>query len=216
MPFPAMGADFKLYAITDRRSLPGGMGALMDFIESAANAGLDMIQVREKDLPDRGLLELVGRAVELVAGTGSRVLVNDRLDIALAAGAHGVHLGGHSAPPGEVRAIAPEGFLIGVSTHNMKELDAAVEGGADFVTFGPVFKTLSKAQYGPPVGIDALERACSESAVPVFPLGGISRDNYSELLRLPVAGLSAISLFQSAVGLPDLLAEIKQRAQGVR
>jgi thiamine-phosphate pyrophosphorylase len=210
-----MESDFKLYAITDRHSLPGGGRTLINFIESAVAADVDMIQIREKDMPDRELLALTGSAVKIAAGSRTRILVNDRLDIALASGAAGVHLGGHSALPADIRRAAPPGFLIGFSTHNLQEIHIAVDGRADFVTFGPVFHTSSKAKYGPPVGIDALEEACKVATLPLFPLGGIKEDNYRELLGLPIAGLSSISLFQNAVDLSRIVAEIRRSAQEV-
>lgn len=202
-----------LYAITDRRSLPGGESALEGFISRAVAAGIDMIQIREKDLPDGELFALTQRAVAIAQGGATRILVNDRLDVALAAGAAGVHLGGHSAPTPAVREAAPEGFLIGVSTHNPEEVERAVAGGADFITFGPVFYTPSKAKYGPPLGKAALARACSSAPLPVFPLGGIKSDNYSELLDYAVAGLAAISLFQGADDLAALAATIRKDAE---
>ncbi len=210
MPSPVNDRKFRLYAITDRHSLPGGRGSLLEFVARASAAGIDMIQIREKDMTARDLFAMVKNAVETAGPRRTAVLVNDRVDIALAAGADGVHLGNHSAPPAAVREITPPGFLIGVSTHNSAEVRAAVEGGADFIVFGPVFYTPSKAKYGDPVGVDALAEACSEASIPVFPLGGINGENYRELLGLPVAGLAAISLFQQADDISKLVTQIRK------
>ena len=213
MPSAGNRHSFRLYTITDRHSLPGGPAALEGFIRRAVAAGVDMIQIREKDLHDGDLLAMTKLAVSIARGGPTRILVNDRLDVALAAGAAGVHLGGHSAPPAAVREAAPEGFVIGVSTHNREEVERAEAGTADFITFGPVFFTPSKAHYGPPLGLEALSRTCAGTRLPVFPLGGIKSDNYSELLNYPVAGLAAISLFQAADDLDALVAGIRKDAE---
>jgi len=216
MPFTAASDRLLLYAITDRRTLPGGETGLDSFLERAVAAKIDMIQIREKDLGDAELLVLTRRAVEIAKGGGTSVLVNDRLDIALAAGADGVHLGGHSAPISAVRAAAPPGFLIGASTHNIAEVEAAEAGGADFITFGPVFFTPSKARYGPPVGVGPLQETCLRKKLPVFALGGINEGNISELLKTGLAGLAAISLFQRAEDLNCLVERIRKKVGGRR
>jgi thiamine-phosphate pyrophosphorylase len=211
MSFPGTGRRLLLYAITDRKHLRGR--EVEGFARDAGMAGIDMLQIREKDLSDAELYSLVLRAVKAVEGSGMRVLVNDRLDVALAAGAQGVHLGGHSAPTEVVRAAVPEGFIIGVSTHNRQEALLARAGGADFITFGPVFPTPYKDRYGPPVGTEALARLCDEIEIKVLPLGGINEENYLPLLHLPISGLAAISLFQNAVNLGELVGRIRETAE---
>lgn len=170
MPNPI---DFTLYLITDRHQVPAGR-TLIETVEAALRGGVRAVQLREKDLPAAQLLPL---AVELRALTNhynARLLINDRVDVALAVAADGVHLGGHSLPPASVRRLLGPERLIGVSTHHLKEIAAAAASGADFVTFGPVFATPSKAGFGPPLGLDALRTACESSPIPVFALGGIS------------------------------------------
>jgi thiamine-phosphate pyrophosphorylase len=183
------------YYITDRHSA-GGMSPLLACIERAIAEGVDQIQIREKDLAARELLLLTRRIVELGAGRRTRILVNSRTDIALAAGAHGVHLPADSISPRYLRAIAPPGFLVGVSTHERCEILAAQEEGADFVVFGPVFSPGSKISHLPETGPEGLRAAVQGLTIPVFALGGITPENADLCIQAGAAGVAGISLFQ--------------------
>ena len=183
------------YYITDRHSA-GGVGPLLGYIERAIGDGVDQIQIREKDLAARELLLLTRRVVELSAGHATRILVNSRTDIAMAAGAHGVHLPADSISPQCLRAVAPRGFLVGVSTHERYEILAAQEGGADFVVFGPVFSPGSKTSRLPESGPKGLRAAVQGLTIPVFALGGITPENADLCIHAGAAGIAGISLFQ--------------------
>lgn len=159
----------------------------------ACGMGVEMIQVREKDLAARALCDLVQRFMAVCPRT--RIIVNSRLDVALAAGAHGVHLPGGSAAPAALRAICPPGFLIGVSCHSMDELKAAEQEGADYTMLSPVFAPISKIPALPVLGLGALREACAAVTVPVYALGGITEANSAACVEAGAAGVAGISLF---------------------
>jgi thiamine-phosphate pyrophosphorylase len=169
---------------------------LLALVRSAVAARVTLVQLREKNLRGRVLYQLAAAAAELARGSATRVLVNDRADIARAAGCDGVHLTTNSLPARAVRRAFGEDFLIGVSTHALEEARGAYAGGADFAVFGPVFDTPSKRAYGSPVGLEALSIAARELApFPVVALGGVSSENAAEALRAGAAGVAGIRLF---------------------
>lgn len=184
--------DFNLYLITDRHQVASGH-TLPQVIQAALDAGVKAIQLREKDLPTDQLHRLAAELRALTCRYGARLLINDRIDIGQAVEADGVHLGGQSLPVETARQLLGPDKLIGVSTHSLDQIDRAARGGADFVTFGPVYATPSKAAYGPPLGIGALTRACRHSAVPVFALGGVNPARRPEVLACGAAGIALIS-----------------------
>lgn len=191
-----MKVDFRVYLITDRKLAP--RGDLPGAVEKALEGGVRAVQLREKDLPGKELFRLAETLRALTARHGARLLVNDRADVARAVGADGVHLGVLSIPPREARRLLGPEACIGCSTHTLEELREAEEGGADFVTFGPVYATPSKASFGPPVGVPALAEACGKARIPVFALGGVGPENVGEIARAGSFGAALISAIIAA------------------
>jgi thiamine-phosphate pyrophosphorylase len=172
--------------------------ALVERIASAAHAGAHLIQIRQPALDALVVTRLVERALRAAAGTAARILVNDRVDVALAAGAHGVHLRGDSMPTARVRAMVPPGFVIGRSVHSPEEaLAAEREGGLDYLLFGTVFASESKPAVAP-AGVEQLAAACAAVALPVLAIGGITESVLATVARAGAAGFAAIGLFANA------------------
>jgi len=205
--------------VTDRRTLTQA-GDLRARMALAATAAVDWIQLREKDLPANELLAL-GRFAAGEAGENVRVLVNDRLDVALAAGTGGVHLGGQSLPVAAVNAaraggVIPKDFLVGASCHSLDAASAAERDGADYVFFGPVFATPSKAEFGAPQGISSLAQVSRKLAIPVLAIGGVNEENAADCFAAGAAGIAAIRMFQESADLSALVARIHKTALKTR
>ena len=189
-----------LHLITDRRRLAGttDLQRVRDCLFSqarfAAAAGVDVIQIRERDLDARILMGIVGDALRAAEGTASRVIVNDRVDVALASGAHGVHLPARSLPVAAVRAISPRGFVIGRSVHNAAELEDAA--GADYVIAGTVWATVSKPEAGGELlGAAGLAALVTLAPMPVIAIGGVDRSRFRDVAGSGAAGAASIGLF---------------------
>ena len=174
------------YYITDRRQVT----SLIDTVACVIGSGVDWIQIREKDLSAREQYELTCAVLALGS---AKVLVNGRADVAIASGAHGVHLPSHSIAPYELRRIAPADFLIGVSCHTLEEVLQAEVEAATFAVFSPVFESPGK---GPPAGLTRLAEAAHSVKIPVLALGGVSRSNTQQCIEAGAAGVAGISLFQ--------------------
>lgn len=183
------------YYITDRHSLRAG--TLLEALARNLASGVEWIQIREKDLSARLLFDLVQAARALPNPHGSKILVNSRVDVALAAQAGGVHLPSGSPAPRAWRPIVPAGFLIGVSCHSLEEVRQAEAEGADYVLFGPVFAPLSKTSNLEPRGLERLAQAARAVRIPVLALAGITGDNTDACIARGAAGVAGISLFQS-------------------
>jgi thiamine-phosphate pyrophosphorylase len=223
--------------VTDRRSLalPSAGAAelaLVDKIASLAAAGVDWVQIREKDLAAPSLAALTRDAITRIRGFGSvrstRVMVNDRFDVAIAEAADGVHLGESSLPVSEVarrvkgseseasvndHGVAsrlPADFLIGASCHSPEGAIAAARDGADYIFFGPVFATPSKAKFGAPQGVKKLATVCGAVSVPVIAIGGITIENAGECIAAGAAGIAAIRLFQDAGDPVQIVSTLKK------
>jgi thiamine-phosphate pyrophosphorylase len=188
--------DFNLYLITDRCQTRDR--TLVEVIGDALRGGVRAVQLREKDLSSRACYELAYELRKLTARYDARLFINDRIDIALAVDADGVHLGGESIPIHRARKILGEKKLIGVSCHNQVSAITAQEKGADFITFGPVYHTISKAQYGEPLGVGKLEEVSHILQIPVFALGGINRGNTPEVIAAGASGIALISAIIAA------------------
>lgn len=185
-----------IYPITSGKATPQTIPEILRLVRAAVTAKIPLFQIREKSLPARVLYELTVRAAEITRGSNTRLLVNDRSDIARAAGADGVHLTTSSLPADVVRNMYGPDFLIGVSTHSRDEVIAAQKAGSDFVVFGPVFETESKRAFGEPQGLDKLRevmRAAGE--FPVLAIGGITLDNVADCYAAGASGFAAIRLF---------------------
>jgi thiamine-phosphate diphosphorylase len=192
--------------VTDRRRFDLSVDDLVARAASAVRLGVDVIQVRERDLPDRQLAALVRLIVESARGSKTRVLVNDRADIAIVTGAAGVHLRGDSPPPSRVREMTPEGFLIGRSVHSLAEVDAAVaDGGCDYLMFGTVFPSDGKPEDHPVAGLDALREICARSPLPVIAIGGMTQDRAAAVRDAGAAGFAAVGMFMCLTPLPQVV-----------
>jgi thiamine-phosphate pyrophosphorylase len=203
--------------VTDRSSLAGTSDRASDLqlqkIEQAAKAGMDWIQLREKDLSGRELSAFTEHALARVAG-GSSILVNDRVDVAYTSGAAGVHLGEHSLLAEEAKRLARQRyekrkFIVGVSVHSLEGANQAEQSDADYLIFGPVYVTPSKAAFGPAQGLQRLQEICKRVKIPVLAIGGITLANAGECLAVGAAGIAAIRLFQDAADLNDLVAKLR-------
>ncbi|RMF90636.1 MAG: thiamine phosphate synthase [Nitrospinota bacterium] len=201
-----------LYLVTDRRQTQGR--ELVQVVEPALQGGVRAVQLREKDLSSRELYRLAVQLRALTSRYQALLLVNDRIDIALAVEADGVHLGGHSLPPAVARRLIGPHKLIGVSTHSLAEARAAQAEGADFLLFGPVFFTPSKARYGKPVGIEALQEVHRAISIPLYAIGGIKVHNVGSIAATGVEGFAVISAVMAAPdpeqAAQDLLATFAQ------
>src|SRR5215475_5898799 len=223
MSLPAPPPKPVVCYVTDRRSLPLALSSdaipmLLRSIESVAAAGADWIQIREKDLCGGETLELTRAALKKLRAHRTRIIVNDRVDVALIAGAGGVHLSENGFSVSDARRLCdrfahdsgkPLGFLIGVSCHSLGAALGATRDGADYITFSPIFHTPSKAFYGPPQGVERLRKVCQAVQIPVIALGGITPENVLSCYEAGAAGAAAIRLFQDATDLPAIVRSMR-------
>lgn len=185
---------FRVYFVTDRKQTAGR--PLVDVVHAALDGGIRGVQIREKDLDGRALHALAERLRVLTRRYDARLLINDRIDVALAVDADGVHLGHDSFPVETARRLLGPARLIGASTHSEAEIAAAQ--AADFIVFGPVYATPSKAAYGAPQGLDKLERAVVQSTVPVLAIGGITAARVPGIIEAGAQGIALISAISAA------------------
>ena len=206
---PAPGFD--LLAISDRASCPG---ELADWLTALGAAGVGGVQLREKDLDDRALYGLA-RLARSALPRSTALLVNGRLDVALAAGADGAHLPADGLPLDVLRRRFGPDVLLGRSTHSVEEVEHARAEGADYVTFGPFEPVPGKERFGPPPGLDGLSRAAA-CGIPVYALGGVRLELLREIAAAGAAGVAGIRMFQRASELSALVRAARQTFGGAR
>lgn len=183
--------DFSLYLITDRHLTLDR--PLLPLLEQAMNAGVKAVQLREKDLDTRALIDLTGELLSVTRNYKSLLFINDRIDLVLALGADGVHLRSDSLPVRVARRLLGADRLIGVSAHSIEEVVRAQTDGADFVLLGPIYDTPSKRPYGDPIGVQALEEARRCSTIPIFAIGGVTADCVAEVQQHGAYGVAVVS-----------------------
>lgn len=183
--------DFGVYLITDRK-LFAHNASFIGAVRKALQGGVRAVQLREKDLGTRDLLTLARKMRTITGKYGAKLFINDRFDIAIAAGADGVHLAQSSIPVHVVRKVTRGKLFVGVSTHSLKQAREAQQGGADFLTLGPVYRTPSKMKYGQPVGVDTLRMVTRRVKIPVFAVGGISSSRVREVKEAGAFGVAMI------------------------
>ena len=186
----------RIYLITD--ALPR-VQPMQAFLRAAIAGGVGMVQLRERAMTDRALLELARECKAVCAQAGVPFIVNDRLDIALSCGADGVHLGQDDLPPGTARRLVGERFIIGLSTHSQAQIDDAASAGADYIGVGPVYETPTK-QGRPAVGTELVRYAAQHAQQPFFPIGGIDADNLASVIA---AGARSVSVLRWIAQAPD-------------
>jgi thiamine-phosphate pyrophosphorylase len=203
--------------VTDRRVLADSaedqIRLLLEKIAVVARAGVDWIQVREKDLSARALANLAERAMARVPRP-CRILLNDRLDVAIAAGAGGVHLGETSIAVEQAKRLVTEkkigsDFLVGVSTHSRESAEAAERSGANYIIFGPVYETPSKMKFGAPQGVKRLAEVCAQVSIPVIAIGGVTEQNAMDCIAAGASGIAAIRMFQEGRDLSTLVRQLR-------
>ena len=200
---PPLG--FRLYVVTDRQQTAGR--PLAEVIAAAARGGLGAVQLREKDLSAGELYELGASLQEALNPQGVPLLINDRIDVALALDAAGVHLAGHSLPARIARRALGPDKLLGVSTHGLDAARQAADEGADFVVFGPVFTTPSKLSYGPPQGLPRLAEVVRGVPVPVIGIGGITAANLPQVMQ---TGAHGVAMIRAVLAAPDPCAAVQE------
>jgi thiamine-phosphate pyrophosphorylase len=212
--------------VTDRHSLSATESVqakrlLLLKIGTAADAGVDWIQIREKDLSGKDCSSLTREALQRAAKSSARktapprILVNDRLDVAISEGAAGVHLGENGLPlAGAKRLVENRGnrkdFLMGISCHSLEAATAATSGGADYLFYGPIFVTPSKAAFGAPQGLEELAQICRSVSIPIFAIGGITLENAADCLAAGASGIAAIRLFQHSQDMSSLVQSLRK------
>ena len=209
-----MAVDFRFYLITDRKIC--APRSLQSAVREACDAGVRVVQLREKDLNEKDLAEYTQRLLEITKPRNARLLLNrqrafstpEDVFIAASLGSDGFHLTSQVPFPHELRSRFPK-LTVGVSTHSVDQIVTASAEGADFVTFGPVFETASQAAYGEPQGLDKLAKAASSTSVPVIAIGGITPENAADCLAAGAHGVAVIRAVLTAPDIKDVIGRFK-------
>ena len=188
----ALLKDLKLSLVTDRNLFPDE-ASLYAAVDESLAAGLRAVQLREKGITIRKLLRMAYELREITLRRGARLFISDRADIAIAVEADGVHLGQNSIPASAAKKASEGRLAVGVSTHSLPEAVDAEREGADFITFGPIYRTQSKLKYGEPLGIEALRKVASRVSVPILAIGGIAPDRVKAVMEAGASGVALIS-----------------------
>ena len=188
--------NWGVFLVTDRKQTAGR--ELVEVLSQAFAGGVRAIQLREKDLETVEMYRLGERLLSMTRKAGAALIINDRVDVAMALGADGVHLTRKSLPPREARALVGSDLLLGVSCHGLADVREAVEGGVDYLLFGPIYATPSKASYGPPLGLDMLRQARAICPIPILAIGGITAPRVPEALGAGADGVAVISAILAA------------------
>ena len=208
------GIDYSLYLVTDR-SLAKGR-SMAEIVREAVAGGVTCVQLREKRCGTRELLEEARAAKAALQGTGVPLIVNDRVDVALAVGAEGVHVGQGDMPIGDVRGLAPKGWIVGVSAESVEDAVRAEFEGADYVGASPVFATATKADHAAPLGLDGLMRMRASVKIPIVAIGGIHAGNAREVVRAGADGLATVSAIVAAESPRAAAAELRREIEAAR
>lgn len=203
--------NFRLLLVTDRHQLHGR--SLSMVLGQAIMAGVPAIQLRERDLPTSELLSLAREVHALAMPRAVPLILNDRVDLVLALNLDGVHLRANSLPVSTVRRLIGPDRLIGISTHSVEEVQRANHDGADYIIFGPIFDTPSKRSFGSPLGLDVLADVCRESIVPIFAIGGITRERARDVRRAGAHGVAVISALLTRADISVAMREFSEALQ---
>jgi thiamine-phosphate pyrophosphorylase len=200
------GVDFRLLVVTDRRQTKGR--PLVPLLQRVLTAAAPAIQLRERDLSARELMTLAREVQALTASHSSQLLINDRIDVALALEGVGVHLRSNSLPVPVARQMLGAQRLLGISVHAVEEAVQAESQGVDYIVLGPIYETPSKQMFGPPLGIHTLEKACKLVRVPILGIGGVTAARAREMRRAGAFGAAAITAILSATDVESAASEL--------
>lgn len=193
------GIDFRLLLVTDRHQTNGR--PLIPLLQRVLTAGVPAIQLRERDLSARELVTLAREVQAVTASRGSQLLINDRIDVALALEEVGVHLRSNSLPVSVARQLLGAQRLLGISVHTVEEVLSVESQGADYIVLGPIYETASKQMFGPPLGIHTLEKACRLVRIPIIGIGGVTTARAREMRR---AGAFGVAVITAVLGAADV------------